>query len=187
MAQKIETPQNARGEPFIVNEARVPHGHGLKYQRIYAKQARKICAEFGATEPEIAAFLEVGVRTITRWKQVYPEFRNALKLGKGVADERVKKALFNRAVGGYYEQEEVHVTKFGDVIRVETSKFIPPESVACIFWLKNRDRENWKDRYDTENTGSVTMVFDDPTQRPDGYRRKPAPLTEALTKGPGVR
>ena len=28
----------------------------------------------------------------------------------------------------------------------ETKKFVPPDVTAQIFWLKNRQRQNWQDR-----------------------------------------
>ena len=42
----------------------------------------KACARFGAID-EIAAFLDVSIGCIKRWKLAHPEFRAALKSWKG--------------------------------------------------------------------------------------------------------
>jgi hypothetical protein len=32
-------------------------------------------------------------------------------------------------------------------------KELPPDTTAMIFWLKNRKRDQWRDRVDNEHTG----------------------------------
>lgn len=55
----------------------------------------------------------------------------------------MENALFKRAVG--YEYEEVREeTKNGVIIkRIVTTKHIPGDTTAQIFWLKNRKPDYW--------------------------------------------
>jgi hypothetical protein len=75
-----------------------PGGRPNKFKREYIQQARKLC-QFGHTDPELAKFFEVHLQTINNWKRKYPEFLYALKTGKEVADSRVERSLYARAVG----------------------------------------------------------------------------------------
>ncbi len=63
--------------------------------------------------------------------------------------------LYQRAVG--YEVRTEKVFKDGaSIIRVETTEHVPPDVTAQIFWLKNRRRENWRERNEAF-TGPVTI------------------------------
>lgn len=132
----------------------MPAGRPSEYQEHYAKQAEKL-ASIGATDQEIADFFEVHVRTIHRWKGEYDEFCHALKAGKQIADERVERALYQRAVG--YEQDEVKIFLPKDAIEPVYAPFrakIAPDVTAAIFWLKNRRPAEWRDKQEVEHTGS---------------------------------
>jgi hypothetical protein len=119
-------------------------GRPSVYEDDFARQARKL-AELGATDQEIADFFEVDVRTIYRWKHDHDEFCQALKTGKDVADERVERSLYQRAIG--YEQDEVKI-------------FMPgaPDTTAAIFWLKNRRAADWRDKTETQHSGAVEIT-----------------------------
>ena len=41
------------------------------------------------------------------------------------------------------------------VTKVQTIKHYPPSETAMIFWLKNRDPENWRDRQEVEHSGGI--------------------------------
>lgn len=137
-------------------------GRPTDYKEAYAEGAKRL-ARLGATDVEIADFYGVDVRTIHRWKIKHSEFCHALKVGKVEADERVKRALYHRAVG--YEQEEVKIFMPAGaekpVYAPYTAK-IAPDVTAAIFWLKNRDPENWRDKQEIEQTNfNVTISGDD--------------------------
>lgn len=128
-------------------------GRPSKFQLEYVEQARKLCL-LGATDQEIADFFEVEVRTIYRWKAEHDEFCQSLKAGKEVADERVERSLFQKAIG--YEQEEVKIFMpagaEGPVYAPFRAK-VAPDTTAAIFWLKNRRPDLWRDKQQTELTG----------------------------------
>lgn len=133
-------------------------GRPSKYRKEYAEQAKKLCAQLGATEADIAEFLGVATRTVERWKVEHAEFCRALKLGKKVADARVEQSLYRRAIGYSHEAEKIF-QHGGAVVRAKTLEQYPPDTTACIFWLKNRDKANWRDKQDHEHSGSLTVTI----------------------------
>lgn len=77
-------------------------------------------ARDGLTDLQIAKNIGVAMSTFCDWKNKHPEFSEALKRSKEVADYEVESALFKKA-------------KMGDV-------------TAQIFWLKNRKPKQWRDK-----------------------------------------
>lgn len=107
-----------------------------KYLPEYAEQARKLC-QLGATDIQLADFFDVTEKTLNNWKLQNPEFLQSLKLGKEIPDNNVKRSLYSRAVG--YSHPDVDIKMFeGRIIQTEIIKHYPPDTTACIFWLKNR-------------------------------------------------
>ena len=126
-----------------------------KFKEEYIPQAEKLC-KLGATDMEIADFLEVDVRTLYRWKGENEAFCQALKAGKDVADERVERSLFARANG--YEHDEVDIRVVaGEIKQTPIRKYYPPDTTAAIFWLKNRRPAEWRDKQEIEHKGGVTI------------------------------
>lgn len=126
-------------------------GRPTKFKSEYVEQAKKLC-QLGATDVEIADFFDIEVRTLYRWKGEHDKFCQALKVGKAVADERVERSLFARANG--YEHDEVDIRVVGqEIVQTPIRKFYPPDTTACIFWLKNRRPEDWRDKVQNELSG----------------------------------
>ena len=126
-------------------------GRPTLYKPEYAKQAEKL-AVLGATDKEFADFFEVDVRTIYRWKHAHDDFCQALKAGKEVADARVERSLYQKAIG--YEQDEVKIFMPGNAQEPVYAPFIAkvaPDTTAAIFWLKNRKPEEWRDKTERDN------------------------------------
>lgn len=138
-------------------DERLPLGRPSGFQPEFVSQATKLCA-LGATDAELAAFFEVSARTIYRWISEYPDFCQALKVAKSEADSRVERSLYHRAVG--YEHDAVKIMAVaGEVVKVPYTEHVPPDTTAQIFWLKNRDSENWKDRREVSgiNGGAIQV------------------------------
>lgn len=129
-------------------------GRPSSYSVEFVEQAKKLC-KLGATDDEIADFFEVSVRTIHRWKNRHEDFCHALRIGKDLADNRVERSLYNKAVGYYItEQQAIKVKKeqyVEEVHIVDVEKYIQPDTTAMIYWTKNRKKEEWRDRI--EHTG----------------------------------
>lgn len=114
-----------------------------EYKPEYAELAYKLTRIHGAIDKELAEFFGVHVDTIKKWKKRYAAFADALHDGKEIADSRVKMALYERALG--YSHPDTHISSYlGVVTKTELIKHYPPDSVACIFWLCNRDSKNWR-------------------------------------------
>ena len=109
----------------------------------------------GLTDKQIAEKFGITEGTINEWKKKYPEFSKSLKEGKEPSDAKVEHSLFMRATGYTYKEKKIIQTidKDGNAkpARVEvTEKTVLPDTTACIYWLKNRKRDKWKDKQDVE-------------------------------------
>jgi len=126
-------------------------GRPTKYKKEYAKQAYKLCL-LGTTDADLASFFDVSESTINEWKLNHKDFSESLKNGKEVADANVANRLYQRAIG--YEHSEDKIFQYeGKPVVVPTVKHYPPDPTAAIFWLKNRQKEKWRDRHEHELTG----------------------------------
>jgi len=99
----------------------------------------------GATDVELAAMIGIGLKTLSRWKNSYPEFEQAIKSGKDVADSNVAVSLYRRAIGYTHRAVKIFAHN-GTTFEHEYTERYPPETTACIFWLKNRRPKIWRDR-----------------------------------------
>ena len=133
---------------------RRPPGAPTKYREEYAEQAYKLCL-LGAKDKDLAGFFGISEQTLNNWKAAHPKFMESLKEGKDYADANVAKSLYRRAKG--YEHEAVKIVadaKTGSEHIVHYTERYPPDTTACIFWLKNRQREHWRDKQQHEHTGA---------------------------------
>lgn len=126
----------------------MPGGRPTKYKPAFVEQAKKAC-EAGFTDLELAGLFGVCVDTINTWKLEHPEFSASLKVGKEVPDERVKRSLYNRAVGYSYNAVKIFMPAGAkEPVYAPYVEHVPPDTTAAIFWLKNRDPEEWRDRHE---------------------------------------
>lgn len=114
-------------------------------------------AALGKTEAEIAEGLGVAFKTISNWKRRSPEFLRRLRLGRAAANGRVERALFERAIGYEHPEDKIFLGKDNKPVIVPTIKHYPPDTLAAMSWLKNRDQENWKDKQEIEHSGNLTV------------------------------
>jgi hypothetical protein len=137
----------------VVNKAK-PHiktGRPTVYTRSKCALAYRYSL-LGATNTDLARFFAVDERTILRWQHDHPEFCRALKSGKDEADAQVSDRLFKRATG--YSHPDVVINVCGGKIeKTRVVKHYPPDTTAAIFWLKNRQREKWRDVQRLEHAG----------------------------------
>ena len=131
-------------------------GRPSTYKEEFAEQAAKLC-ELGATDRELADFFKVDTRTIYRWRNQHQEFCQAVIAGKGNADARVERALYNRAVGYTFDSEKIFQSQ-GEIIRAATLEHVPPDPGAAMNWLKNRQPDKWRDKQEHEHSGNVMLT-----------------------------
>ena len=142
-----------------------PVGRPTKYdEAVHPKTAIKL-ALTGFTDEQMAAFFEVNTDTIYEWKKKYPKFSEAIKSGKEVADSNIASSLYQRALGQTKKiQKAIKLKKTingqGSEERVEMVEeeiYIPPDTTAQIFWLKNRQPKTWREKTETEHSGELTV------------------------------
>lgn len=126
-------------------------GRPSKYRPEFDEQAAKLC-RLGATDADLADFFDVSVRSIERWRSEHEGFCRAIKIAKEVADDRVERSLYMRAVG--YQTDAVKIFQYeGNEVIVPYRENIQADTTAAIFWLKNRRPEQWRDVSRQERTG----------------------------------
>lgn len=135
-------------------------GRKEEFKEEYNQLGYKYCL-LGATDKELAALFEVSEQTINNWKKKYKEFSLALKRGKAEADARVADRLYQRAMGYSHPEEKVFQHN-GEPVIIPTTKHYPPDVTAAIFWLKNRQRDKWRDKQDVEVSGSLQFEIKKP-------------------------
>lgn len=144
-------------------------GAPTKYKEEYNELAYKYCL-LGATDAQLAEFFDVDESTINNWKVDYPIFLESIKKGKEQADAEVAQKLFHRATG--YEHKAVKIVadaKTGKEHVVPYVEHYPPDTTAAIFWLKNRQKDNWREKNEVEHSGNVTVElvnYDDGNTNP---------------------
>lgn len=111
----------------------------------------------GCTDEQLADFFDVHVDTIYEWKKVHPEFSEAIKKGKEQADAMVAQSLFHRALGYSHPEDDIR-TCDNNIVITPTIKHYPPDTTAAIFWLKNRRKENWRDKTEQDVNATVTAA-----------------------------
>ena len=107
----------------------------------------------GKTNQEIASKMGIGASTLYEWLNKHPEIVEALKVSKEVVDDQVEDTLLKRALGYLTIETRTETYRDGSIKVITTTKEILPDVTAQIFWLKNRRRDQWRDRQDLEHTG----------------------------------
>ena len=115
----------------------------------------------GETEGSIARSYGISLTTWTRYKETNEEFVDAIKRGNVGLDDAVENALARSAKGYYVEESEEVFDGAGKLIKSKKNrKYIPPSQTAQVFWLKNRRKEDWKDRsvLDVEDGAALPKI-----------------------------
>ena len=119
----------------------------------------------GAIDKTVAKFIGCAITTFHRLKNEFPEIVEIQKESKRHVDDDVEAALLKRAKG--FEVEETHTevklnpngTGQTTVVR-KVKKYIVPDAIAAIFWLKNRRPAEWRDKHVMEHEGRIITGFE---------------------------
>lgn len=128
-------------------------GAPTKYKKEMCKKVVQLC-ELGATDKEIANFLDIDVATLYRWQHTHVEFCDAFTLGKQKADTRIERSMYQKALGATVVDQQVVKVKQKDgsekieVVNVERT--IPPDPGMMQWWLKNRKPDEWRDKQEID-------------------------------------
>lgn len=124
-------------------------------------------ARDGLTDEQIAKNMGISKQTLYDWKKKYPDFSDSLKKAKEVVDREIENALFERAKGGIHEVKKTFKVKqtYYDAQGRKCEKeelrtgidevYIPGDTTAQIFWLKNRRPDKWRDKQDVQISGEL--------------------------------
>jgi hypothetical protein len=104
------------------------------------------------------------------WKNKYQDIADALKKNKDAADYEVENALYESTLGKYVTVKKAIKVKrvlvengvrkeFEDIKMVDEQQYIPPNTTAQIFWLKNRQPKKWRDKVDVEQKGNMEHIL----------------------------
>ena len=115
-------------------------------------------ARQGLFDEQIAKNMGVSEATLYNYKKKYPKIKEALRKGKEVVDIEVENAMFKRAIGYTITINEQKVDKDGFVHDLKRDVHIPGDVTAQIFWLKNRRRQQWRDKIEYEKTQGVQKI-----------------------------
>ena len=125
-----------------------------KFRLEFLDLTRRVGKSFCATISQLAALFDVGGSTIDKWIADIPEFAEAVHAARALADGRVERALYERATGYEYECEKIFCdAKTGLVTKTKWTEHVPPDNLAMIFWLKNRQPGSWHDVHRSEISG----------------------------------
>ena len=115
-------------------------------------------AGMGLNERQICASLGINPSTLTRKKHI-KSIKHALEKGRASAIAKVSSQLFNNAMEG--------------------------KETSAIFFLKNRDPDNWKDRniLETNHTINLSHVINSAKDRVGDATHKIKRLDDSIDKG----
>ena len=139
----MQIKKSSRGRPSSITKVDMEH--------------LQMLAKAGWDDVHMAQFCKVTPRTFDNWKKQNPDFFRSLKSWKLEADEKVERSLYERACG--YSCPEEKIFQFeGGVVRAQTVRHYPPDPVSCIFWLKNRQPEQWREKQEVKTTSDITVT-----------------------------
>lgn len=128
-------------------------------------------ARDGLTDEQIAKNMGISYSTLKDWKNKYPAISATLKKGKEIVDTEVENALLQKALGmkkTVQKPIKLKEIKYDNGKRVsenerieyaEEEVFIPPDTTAQIFWLKNRRPDKWRDKQKDDTDKRITVVL----------------------------
>ncbi len=130
-------------------------GRPSNYKKEYVDIAYRISL-CGLTDAQIANVFDISESTLHMWKHKHQDFFEALKKGKQIADANVAKSLYHRAIGYEHPDIDIRVIR-GKIKQTRLIKYYPPDTLAGIFWLKNRQPDLWREK--TEVDHGATQAF----------------------------
>lgn len=107
-------------------------GRPTLYDPAYCDVAEAFLAD-GYSVAALAGHLRVCVTTVKNWVITHPDFAASVKVGQAGAVYWWEKANRNLAMTG------------------------EGNATACVFGLKNRASDEWRDKIETEHSGGVTV------------------------------
>jgi hypothetical protein len=169
---------------MAVAKKKHPGGRPTKYNPYYPEIAEAFCREDGFTDKQLGKLFGVVEDTINRWKNIYPEFFVSIKKGKWAYDtSKIVPSLVKSGQGYSYDEvtkelrgeitdKDGKVIQEGELVTTKVvTKQVAPNPVSMIFWLKNREPEDWSDKKEIDVKGSVDTVVLSQEEHDDKLRK----------------
>jgi hypothetical protein len=116
-------------------------------------------AMVGMPDKDIAKALDIKPARFSKYKKKHSSIRATLRKGRIISSANVVESLYKKANGFSVPEEKLfYSAKYNRVVRANTRKYYPPDTVAQIFWLKNNFPDFWRDKKEVENTGGVGTI-----------------------------
>jgi hypothetical protein len=97
----------------------------------------------------------------------------ANKRDRATASFRVERSLYSRAVGYNYEAVKIFMpANRSKPVYAKYIEHVPPDVTAGIFWMKNRDPQNWRDTQQTEHVLGKYIISDKPMSEEQWARER---------------
>ena len=121
-------------------------------------------ARDGLTDEEIADRMGISPATLYRWKNSHKVICEALKKNKEIYDNEVVESLHKKTLGYKVKvKKNMKVKKIEydattgkkileeeRIVTVQDEVYVPPDTMAQMYWLNNRMSDNWKARRNEE-------------------------------------
>lgn len=138
----------------------------------------------GFTDQEVCKVLGIHYATWKRRKAKDLELCATIKEWKAEADDKVERSLFERACG--YSHPDTHVAVIaGEVVVTALTKHYPPDATSCIFWLKNRRPDQWRDKnvlgHELEDGGLLSKIYQETLKKSQGIPKPPNARKDELS------
>ncbi len=124
----------------------------------------KICKHLkkGNTITTTCGAVGIAKSTFYEWVEKKSDFSDAIKKAMAIPDQKVENALYKSAIMGHrYKEKEYKGVAVGEKVKMilvkTVRKFIPPNVTAQIFYLKNRQPDEWKDRHNFDLNGNLNI------------------------------
>lgn len=171
----------------VGNENAKGNGRPTDYKEEYDDQVYRL-ALLGCTDAEIGVFFGVTEQTINNWKKEHDCFFESLSRGKEQADMNVVKALYDKAVGAEWIEQQAFKVKIDqyteEVQIVDVRRADPPDTPAIKMWLTNRQPSKWREKQDVDvkHSGILKVAKDPADMTPDELRAEIASLEATIAQ-----
>lgn len=124
-------------------------------------------ARDGLADDNIAKNIGISRSTLAEWKKRFSDISDALKKNKELADIVIENELYESCRGRTVtvkkpiKVKKIRVTKEKERFETEVIEYaeeeiyIPPNTTAQIFWLKNRRPDRWRDKPEEKGTDNM--------------------------------
>ena len=109
--------------------------------------------KIGHTQKYCYEKLGISKETWFKYKNDFSDFSDSVRKWQVPANKKVADKLFKRTQGYRFKETTKELNPITN--KMETTKIvtkeIPPDVKAQVFWLTNRDSENWQDKKQVES------------------------------------